>query len=130
MNEQQTNRVSGRRTELLESSTDCNIIPLRRFEEKSGRAKKEEEKSFCRRRANIRWTRAATTVWFVQTYTIVHSLVREILLNVFWEIPLAGGQARISGYDESRKTHIQGCSNSSGNWLHPVWAWHAQAGFA
>ena len=28
-------------------------------------------------------------------------------------------QARISGYDESRKTHIQGCSNSSGNWLHP-----------
>ena len=27
-------------------------------------------------------------------------------------------QARRSGYDESRKTHIQGCLNSSGNWLH------------
>ena len=26
-----------------------------------------------------------------ETYSIVHPLVRDILLNVFWEIPLAGG---------------------------------------
>ena len=35
----------------------------------------------------------------------------------------SGKQARRSGYDKSRKMHIQGYFNSSGNWLHPVWAW-------
>ena len=39
-------------------------------------------------------------------------------------------QARRSGYNESRKTHIQSSFKSFGNWLHPVWSWHAQAAFA
>ena len=44
--------------------------------------------------------------------------------------PARAPQARRSGYDESRKTHIQSSFKSFGNWLHPVWAWHAQAAFA
>ena len=43
--------------------------------------------------------------------------------------PYRNEQARRSGYNESRKTHIQSSFKSFGNCLHPVWAWHAQAAF-